>query len=52
LYNDDGVSFDYENGEFSLTELIVEKKKNGNWEGKSKILQKVILNTTKSTGIG
>jgi alpha-D-xyloside xylohydrolase len=40
LYNDDGVSFDYENGEFSLTELIVEKKKNGNWEGKSKILQK------------
>lgn len=40
LYNDDGESFDYENGEYSLTELMAEKKKNGDWVGKSKELQK------------
>lgn len=38
LYNDDGVSYDYEKGEFSLTELSVEKTKNGKLSGNSKAL--------------
>ena len=40
LYNDDGESYDYENGEYSLTELRVERKKNGKLIGKSKPLNK------------
>lgn len=38
LYNDDGESYDYENGEFSLTELQVERKGNGVLIGKSRPL--------------
>jgi alpha-D-xyloside xylohydrolase len=38
LYNDDGVSYDYEKGEFSLTELKVEKTKDGKLSGSSKPL--------------
>jgi alpha-D-xyloside xylohydrolase len=37
LYNDDGESYDYEKGEFSLTELKVERKR-GELKGKSKAL--------------
>lgn len=36
LYNDDGESFDYDKGEFSLMELNVERKKNGKLDGKFK----------------
>ena len=35
LYNDDGVSYDYEKGEYSLTELKVEKEKSGKLIGSS-----------------
>jgi alpha-D-xyloside xylohydrolase len=38
LYNDDGESFDYEQGEYSLTELKVERKKDGELLGRSKPL--------------
>jgi alpha-D-xyloside xylohydrolase len=38
LYNDDGVSYDYEKGEFSITELKVEKTKDGELSGSSKSL--------------
>ena len=38
LYNDDGVSFDYEEGEYTLTELKVEKKSRGKLVGSSKSL--------------
>jgi alpha-D-xyloside xylohydrolase len=38
LYNDDGVSYDYEKGEFSITELKVEKTKDGELSGSSKPL--------------
>ena len=38
LYNDDGESYDYENGEYSQTELSVERKRNGELVGKSKPL--------------
>jgi alpha-glucosidase (family GH31 glycosyl hydrolase) len=40
LYNDDGESFDYEKGEFSLTELLVQRKKNGELTGKITPLNK------------
>lgn len=40
LYNDDGESYDYENGEYSQTELSVERKRNGELVGKSKALSK------------
>jgi alpha-glucosidase (family GH31 glycosyl hydrolase) len=33
LYNDDGESYDYENGEFSLTELRVERNRKGEFTG-------------------
>jgi len=36
LYNDDGVSFNYEKGEYTLTELKVEKKKDRKLTGSSK----------------
>ena len=36
LYNDDGESYDYEKGQYSLTELKVEKRKNGKLIGTSK----------------
>jgi len=35
LYNDDGVSYNYEKGEYTLTELKVEKKKSGKLVGSS-----------------
>jgi alpha-glucosidase (family GH31 glycosyl hydrolase) len=38
LYNDDGESYDYEKGEYTLTELKVKKNKNGNLTGNSKPL--------------
>ena len=44
LYNDDGESFDYEKGEYSLTELKVERNKDGEWVGKSKALMKKKFN--------
>lgn len=47
LYNDDGVSYDYENGEYSLTELRVEIKKNGELLGKSKPLNNSKFNYDK-----
>ncbi len=33
LYNDDGASFDYEKAEFTLMELTVKRKKNGQFNG-------------------
>ena len=33
LYDDDGVTFDYEKGMFSWRELKVEKQRNGQWKG-------------------
>ncbi len=33
LYDDDGISFDYENGQYSLTEIRVKKDKKGNLKG-------------------
>lgn len=39
LYNDDGESYDYEQGEYSLTELKAERKKDGEWVGKTKSLR-------------
>lgn len=39
LYNDDGESYDYEKGQYSLTELKVEKRKNGKLIGKSKLVK-------------
>lgn len=38
LYNDDGVSYDYEKEEYSLTELTVKKRKNGKLIGNSKAI--------------
>jgi alpha-glucosidase (family GH31 glycosyl hydrolase) len=38
LYNDDGESYNYENGEYTLTELRVERKKNSKLVAKSKPL--------------
>lgn len=35
IYNDDGNSYDYEQGGFSLTNLKVEKRKNGTLRGKT-----------------
>lgn len=35
LYDDDGVSFDFEKGAYSLTQLSVVKDKNGNLKGES-----------------
>ena len=40
LYNDDGESYDYEKGEYSQTELSVERKRNGELVGNSKSLSK------------
>jgi alpha-glucosidase (family GH31 glycosyl hydrolase) len=40
LYNDDGESFDYEKGEYSVTELKVTREENGNLAGSSKPLSK------------
>lgn len=36
LYNDDGESYDYERGEYSLTQLRVKRKKDGELVGESK----------------
>lgn len=44
LYNDDGESYDYEEGEYSLTELSVEKEKNGKLTGSSKPLNNCQFN--------
>ncbi len=44
LYNDDGVSYDYEKGEYSLTELTVKKRKNGKLIGNSKSLNNDTFN--------
>ena len=33
LYEDDGESYDYENGEYSFRKIKVERGKEGNWEG-------------------
>ncbi len=44
MYNDDGESYNYENGEFSLTELKEERKKNGELVGKSKPVNKSDFN--------
>lgn len=38
LYNDDGESYDYEKGAYTITELTVYKDKGGKLKGKSKIL--------------
>ncbi len=35
LFNDDGESYDYENGEFTMTELRVERNEDGKLVGKS-----------------
>lgn len=35
LYDDDGVSFNYEHGEFSSIELIASKDKKGKWVGRN-----------------
>ncbi len=37
LYNDDGVSYDFEKEQYTITELLVERRKNGKLEGKRKI---------------
>nr|WP_262713193.1 TIM-barrel domain-containing protein [Anseongella ginsenosidimutans] len=34
LYDDDGVSYDYERGEYSFREIIVEKNNGKEWEGR------------------
>jgi alpha-D-xyloside xylohydrolase len=38
LYNDDGETFNYEKGEYTITELKVEKRENGKLTGNSKPL--------------
>jgi len=38
LYNDDGESYNFENGDYTLIELQVSRKKNGELTGKSKPL--------------
>ncbi|QTD37581.1 glycoside hydrolase family 31 protein [Polaribacter batillariae] len=38
LYNDDGKTFNYENGDYSLLELKVSKKNNGKLQGQSKFV--------------
>ncbi len=40
LYNDDGVSYDFEKGQFTITEFLVDRNQEGELQGKS------ILNTT------
>ncbi len=40
LYNDDGESFDYEKGDFSIVELKVKKDENGKLKGSSKRIGK------------
>jgi alpha-D-xyloside xylohydrolase len=40
LYDDDGISFDYENGQYSLTEIRVKKDKKGNLKGSISIPEK------------
>ncbi|MCP4311986.1 MAG: glycoside hydrolase family 31 protein [Bacteroidetes bacterium] len=47
LYNDDGESYDYEKGKYSLTELKTEKTEDGKWVGKSKALTKSKFNFDK-----
>ena len=37
LYNDDGVSYDFENGAYSITELVVSRRKGGKLQGKRKL---------------
>jgi alpha-D-xyloside xylohydrolase len=44
LYNDDGVSYDYEKGEYSLTALTVKKRKDGKWTGNTKSLHNDTFN--------
>jgi alpha-glucosidase (family GH31 glycosyl hydrolase) len=44
LYNDDGETFNYEKGEYTLTELKVEKDKNGKLTGDSKPLNNDTFN--------
>jgi len=38
LYNDDGLSYDYEHGAYSLTELSAKAGKNGTWSGSERAL--------------
>lgn len=33
LYDDDGLTFDYEQGAFSWTDLSIQQRTDGNWEG-------------------
>lgn len=40
LYDDDGVSFDYENGDFSWRKLSVTRQKNGKLNGKVSMAEK------------
>ena len=49
LYNDDGESYDYKQGDFSLTQLKAERKKNGDWKGISKPLTKSKFDYTRIT---
>lgn len=39
LYNDDGISYDFERGEYTLTELKSTKNKEGQLKGNSKELK-------------
>ena len=49
LYDDDGETFDYENGEFAQTELRVERDELGNFKGQVKHLNKKKFNYGKIT---
>jgi alpha-glucosidase (family GH31 glycosyl hydrolase) len=44
LYDDDGVTFDYENGEYALTELSVERNRSGELTGKVSAQNKKVFN--------
>ena len=44
LYDDDGDTFNYEKGEYSLTELKVERKSNGELTGKTTKLNNKVFN--------
>lgn len=39
LYNDDGISYDYERGEYSLTELKSIRNTEGELKGSAKVLK-------------
>jgi alpha-D-xyloside xylohydrolase len=44
LYNDDGISYDYEGGEYSMTELKSTKNTNGELKGSSKAVKENTFN--------